>query len=176
MKRSPRHGGKPRYATAGAALGAALLVIVVFLLGRFFEARRRPAAHTQPQTSVERAWAFQGGHTDTLVVYIFSNTDPEYIVNLKFFLRWGIREGDGADYIVVLQQDGTEASRHSPSLWSGAILCPALLSFFAPWVPCVQVWIQFDFKHKGPVDLPGSDLRTVFDCYKCAGFACSTAC
>ena len=43
---------------------------------------------------------------ETLVVYIFSNTDPEYFNNLKFFLKWGVREGDGAYYIIVVQEGG----------------------------------------------------------------------
>ena len=39
----------------------------------------------------------------TLITYIFSDTDPEYVNNLKFFVRWGVRDNDGADYIFVLQ-------------------------------------------------------------------------
>ena len=47
----------------------------------------------------------ESGHpeTKTLVVYVFSATDPEYINNLNFFIHWGIHDGDGADYVVVLQ-------------------------------------------------------------------------
>ncbi|CAL8468255.1 g7794 [Coccomyxa elongata] len=48
----------------------------------------------------EEAWP------ETLVVYIFSNTDPEYLNNLNFFLKWGVREGDGAYYIIVVQEGG----------------------------------------------------------------------
>ena len=44
--------------------------------------------------------------TDTLVVYIFSNTDPEYIENLRFFAQFGMQQGDGCDYVVVVQEDG----------------------------------------------------------------------
>lgn len=39
------------------------------------------------------------------MTYIFSATDLEYINNLNFFLKFGIREGDGADYVIILQQD-----------------------------------------------------------------------
>lgn len=46
--------------------------------------------------------------TDTLVVYIFSNTDPEYIENLRFFAQFGMQQGDGCDYVVVVQEDGKE--------------------------------------------------------------------
>ena len=105
MKRSR---SRPRYAAAGAAVATGLVLLAFFLLGRVWEASRHPPSHSKPQNSVERAWAFQGGDTDTLVVYIFSNTDPEYLYNLKFFLKFGVREEDGADYVIVLQQDSAE--------------------------------------------------------------------
>lgn len=53
----------------------------------------------------EEAWP------ETLVVYIFSNTDPEYLNNLNFFLKWGVREGDGAYYIIVVQEGGKSPVR-----------------------------------------------------------------
>lgn len=40
--------------------------------------------------------------TQTLVLYIFSNIDEEYINNFRFFVRHGMREGDGCEYIVVV--------------------------------------------------------------------------
>eukprot|EP00891_Asterochloris_glomerata_P006722 jgi/Astpho2/6722/Aster-06741 len=47
---------------------------------------------------------------DTLVVYIFSNTDPEYANNLRFFLKHGVAEGDGCEYVVVIQTgEGSKA-------------------------------------------------------------------
>jgi hypothetical protein len=41
---------------------------------------------------------------DTLVLYVFSNTDPESERNLGFFVRHGMAEGDGCDYVVIVQQ------------------------------------------------------------------------
>lgn len=38
----------------------------------------------------------------TLVLYIFSNTDQEYINNFRFFVRHGMRDGDGCEYVVVV--------------------------------------------------------------------------
>ena len=38
----------------------------------------------------------------TLVLYIFSNTDPEYIDNLRFYVRTGIQEGDGCHHVIVV--------------------------------------------------------------------------
>ncbi len=40
---------------------------------------------------------------DTLVVYVFSPTDPEYENNLRYFLREGVHDNDGCDYVFVLQ-------------------------------------------------------------------------
>lgn len=39
----------------------------------------------------------------TLVIYVYSGTDPEYEENLRFFLREGVKEGDGVTYIIALQ-------------------------------------------------------------------------
>ena len=39
----------------------------------------------------------------TLVVHIFADTDPEYLNNLDFFVKWGIPSNDDADYIIVVQ-------------------------------------------------------------------------
>lgn len=47
--------------------------------------------------------AHLGGGPDTLVVYIYSNSDPEYEHNLEFFVRHGMREGDSCEYIIAVQ-------------------------------------------------------------------------
>lgn len=41
---------------------------------------------------------------DRLVMYVFSDSDPEYMRNLEFFVAYGMAEGDGCDYIVVVQE------------------------------------------------------------------------
>lgn len=51
------------------------------------------------------------GHSkqnDVLVMYIFSNTDPQYLNNLKFFLREGVQAGDGCEYIFVINRSPEE--------------------------------------------------------------------
>lgn len=54
-----------------------------------------------PQTV---AGAANGGRkADTLVVYVYSPTDPEYANNLRYFLRQGVHDNDGCDYVFVLQ-------------------------------------------------------------------------
>lgn len=40
--------------------------------------------------------------TETLVLYGYSNSDPEYRANLAFFVRHGMWEGDGCNYIIVV--------------------------------------------------------------------------
>ncbi|KAL4459147.1 hypothetical protein ABPG75_014012 [Micractinium tetrahymenae] len=40
----------------------------------------------------------------TLVVYVFSGSDPEYADNLRFFISEAVKENDGCDYVIVLQQ------------------------------------------------------------------------
>jgi hypothetical protein len=47
---------------------------------------------------------------DVLVLYIFSNTDPEYMNNLKFFLREGVHPADGCEYLFVVNRDMDEVS------------------------------------------------------------------
>jgi hypothetical protein len=42
------------------------------------------------------------GQLKTLVLYIFSNTDPEYIDNLRFYVRNGIQEDDGCHHVIVI--------------------------------------------------------------------------
>jgi hypothetical protein len=45
---------------------------------------------------------------DVLVLYIYSNTDPEYNNNLKFFLREGVHPADGCEYLFIINQESDE--------------------------------------------------------------------
>lgn len=49
--------------------------------------------------------------SDVLVMYIFSNTDPLYLDNLKFFLREGVHADDGCEYIFVVNRSPDEEVR-----------------------------------------------------------------
>eukprot|EP01025_Chloroclados_australasicus_P029269 TRINITY_DN2918_c0_g1_i7.p1 TRINITY_DN2918_c0_g1~~TRINITY_DN2918_c0_g1_i7.p1 ORF type:complete len:147 (-),score=1.41 TRINITY_DN2918_c0_g1_i7:3-413(-) len=51
----------------------------------------------------QRIW-FNYNSGRILVMYIFSNTDPAYAYNLQYFVREGIRENDGCDYVFVIQK------------------------------------------------------------------------
>lgn len=37
-------------------------------------------------------------------MYIYSKTDSEYENNMHYFIKHGMREGDGCDYVIVVQQ------------------------------------------------------------------------
>ena len=89
-------------------------------LGRFQTfARRWWGWHPK----VEPAWP------ETVVVYIFSHSDPEYFNNLKFFLKWGVREGDGAYYIIVVQEGGRSPVRPAHScVWAAFCIGPLVVA------------------------------------------------
>ena len=42
----------------------------------------------------------------TIVVYIYSNSDPEYERNLRFFVERGVRGDSDCHYVIVVQQVG----------------------------------------------------------------------
>ena len=44
---------------------------------------------------------------ETLVLYTYSNSDPEYERNLHFFVEHGMAEGDGCDYVIIVQEVGS---------------------------------------------------------------------
>ena len=43
-------------------------------------------------------------HPETLVLYTYSNSDPEYERNMHFFVQYGMAEGDGCEYVIIVQQ------------------------------------------------------------------------
>jgi hypothetical protein len=64
--------------------------------------------------------AAQSPVRDTLVAYIFADTEPQYLANMEFFIRTAIREDDKCDYVIVLQVScstsaaGALAGHHRP--------------------------------------------------------------
>ena len=131
------------------------LVLALLLAGFALTAvtrryRSKPQEAAQKEGTAKSSWTptwlwgsepKQEQWPETLVVYIFSNTDPESFNNLKFFLKWGVREGDGAYYIIVVQEGGK--SPVSPHL----ALTPVNL-----WLLCLELprfrrglrWHQLD--------------------------------
>ena len=41
---------------------------------------------------------------ETLIIYTYSKSDLQYERNLNFFVEHGMWEGDGCQYIIVVQQ------------------------------------------------------------------------
>ena len=55
----------------------------------------------------------------TLVLYTYSNTDPEYEGNLRYFVKHGVAADDGCEYVIIVQQvwyDGRDQSSADNSL------------------------------------------------------------
>ena len=50
-----------------------------------------------------------------LVLYVFSNTDPEYYANFLFFVKHGIPGCDSCEYIVIHNLAPDEPVRHQSS-------------------------------------------------------------
>jgi hypothetical protein len=40
---------------------------------------------------------------------VFSNTDPEYLNNLRFFAQFGMSPDDGVTYLIVVQEQEGQA-------------------------------------------------------------------
>ena len=41
--------------------------------------------------------------SSTLVMYVYSKTDPEYERNLLYFVKHGMWDGDGCVYVIIVQ-------------------------------------------------------------------------
>lgn len=84
-------------------------------------------------------------HQDkTLVVHIFADTDPEYLENLKFFIRYGILQEDNAEYIVLIQTDSSTIVRaREPSALQPFNLSMVFLQFARlPGLPSNAKYVQ----------------------------------
>ena len=66
--------------------------------------------------------------TDTVVIYTYSRTDPEYERNLQYFVEHGMWEGDGCDYIIIVQQVPIQSTCCGTSKCSGTLCQPLLKS------------------------------------------------
>ena len=43
-------------------------------------------------------------HPETLVLYTYSNSDTEYERNLHYFVEHGMADGDGCNYVIIVQE------------------------------------------------------------------------
>jgi len=93
-------------------MGAGLLILA-FIVGMRFGTvtSHHSGAHAAATDQLAAAHSPGPEAAHTLVVYIFSKTDTEYEDNMMFFLKWGVEENDGCDYVFILQHmEGVQAS------------------------------------------------------------------
>lgn len=98
-----------RLSTIGC-LGLLLLAVWAFASGHLMFSRT-PARGALAQQADRRRLP-DGSWAPTLCIYVFSNTDPEYLENLRFFVKFGMSPDDGVTYLVVVQeQEGQPVGR-----------------------------------------------------------------
>ena len=90
----------PRRRPLLLVLCAAVLALFALVTSRDLAAAPVPAATPLR----DRRRLPSGAWAPTLCIYVFSDTDPEYIKNLRFFVKFGMAADDGIDYIVVVQE------------------------------------------------------------------------
>eukprot|EP01023_Acetabularia_acetabulum_P067271 TRINITY_DN9240_c0_g1_i4.p1 TRINITY_DN9240_c0_g1~~TRINITY_DN9240_c0_g1_i4.p1 ORF type:complete len:416 (-),score=42.65 TRINITY_DN9240_c0_g1_i4:643-1866(-) len=99
------------YTTGGSGFVARYVVyLLIFILGQSYLLFCMYASrYLNAPTGVQRE--------PVVVMYVFSNTDPEYAENLNFFVREAVRPDDGIDYIFVIQYaDDIPEVQHLPNL------------------------------------------------------------
>jgi hypothetical protein len=65
-----------------------------------------PSCSISSTVSIHSGFPHIHSTAQNLVVYVFSHSDPEYDENLLYFLKNGVAEGDGCDYLLVIQEVG----------------------------------------------------------------------
>lgn len=71
---------------------------------RLDKGRTRPLVNTKNTLSLSHGLGSGAGAPRTLVLYVFSNTDPQYYSNLLYFISHGIPGCDSCDYYIVVNQ------------------------------------------------------------------------
>lgn len=83
-------------------LVAALIVATCTFI--FFATLEIQVLSISPDGTVQGS-RLHGVEQDTLVIYIYSSTDPEYLHNLEFFVKEAVDRADRCQYIFVVQDD-----------------------------------------------------------------------
>jgi hypothetical protein len=99
-----------------ALLGTCVVSAVISLLVALFEFTAGGWSGHLSQLRQHFRTSSTARDSDVLVMYIFSNTDPQYLNNLKFFLREGVHPGDGCEYIFVVNRSPDEQVRRQKQL------------------------------------------------------------
>ena len=61
--------------------------------------------------SLSRRWGRGGSARDILVLYIFSNDDPEYLSNLRFFVAEAVAKDRHSEFFILVTKEGTQVRR-----------------------------------------------------------------
>ena len=112
------HDGKRWGVTCPSTRTLAVLGTVLLLTG-WFGFRGTGSGADGSRTGKLLSW----GEAGTLVLYVFSPTDPEYINNLRFFTEFGMAEGDGCDYVIIVQHDDAIPVRRVLNVARGGRVC-----------------------------------------------------
>lgn len=109
---APRRRSSP--ISSLAVVGGLLLCVWAFTTGHLIWSatpqrgasfrRGGAAAAAAPSLPVDKRRLPDGTWAPTLLVYVFSNTDPEYLNNLNFFVKFGMAADDGVTYVIVVQE------------------------------------------------------------------------
>ena len=91
---------------------AALAFLCTYKWSSLFSSEINTALSIAPEASTV--------NVDTLVIYIFSPTDPEYERNMRFFIEHGMSADDPCHYAIVVQNTGQDLQQELPSLPSNA--------------------------------------------------------
>ncbi|KAL4428545.1 hypothetical protein ABPG75_002634 [Micractinium tetrahymenae] len=118
---SRRHRQRSSRLSTISCLGLLLLAVWAFATGHLMFSRTPGhaaaagrggalAQHADKRRLPDGSWA------PTLCVYVFSNTDPEYLENLRFFVKFGMAPDDGVTYLVVVQEQEGQPRPDLPAL------------------------------------------------------------
>ncbi|KAK9829758.1 hypothetical protein WJX72_007700 [[Myrmecia] bisecta] len=122
-----------------AAGGLAVVVLLSLLLTRGYWTswlgRTTPFADTAPARLTHRLALQEPGSEElTLVVYLYSPTEPQFNENFLYFAQRGIASGDGCDYIIVVLGEATiQDAAKLPKLPSNA-------QYYFPQQACSMAW------------------------------------
>ncbi len=115
-----------------ACLGLLLLAVWAFASGHLMfsrtPARALAGGSGELARYADKRRLPDGSWAPTLCIYVFSNTDPEYLENLRFFVKFGMAPDDGVTYLVVVQeQEGQPVGGRVMAGWGGMPYASACL-------------------------------------------------
>lgn len=105
-KRASQATNRKSRRSARLLLLSASALLVLYSLGSllsFTLSTQSVTFHSGYWDSALQLAHLRSSRPDTLVVYTYSNSNSEHERNLEFFVRHGVRAGDGCEYIITIQ-------------------------------------------------------------------------